>query len=57
MVLLVEAAHGGGGGGDGVVDEEEECVLGAQRDALADQEVELAHGQVGGDLNEKRKVK
>ena len=53
VVLLVEAAHGGRGGRDHVVDEEEEGVFGAEGDALADQEVELAHRQVGGNLRNK----
>merc|ERR1712156_740787 len=48
MVLLVQGAHGGGGGGDHVVHEEEESVLRSQADPLADEEVELADGEIRG---------
>ena len=47
VVYLVEGSHGGGGGREGVVDEEEEGVLGPEADPLADEEVELADGEVG----------
>ena len=47
VVLLVEGAHGGGGRWDHVVDEEEEGVLRPKADPLPDEEVELAHRQVG----------
>ena len=45
---LVQGAHGGGGGGDHVVHEEEEGVLRPQADPLADEEVELADGEIRG---------
>lgn len=48
MVLVVQRAHCGGGGRDDVVHKEEQGILGTQMDALADEEIELAYGQVGG---------
>ena len=44
---LIESAHRGAGRRNDVVDEEEEGVFRPQVDALADEEVELAHRQVG----------
>ena len=44
---LVEGPHGSRGGRECVVDEEEERVLGPEADALPDEEVELADGEVG----------
>lgn len=46
VVFLVQRSHGGRRGWDHVVDEEEEGIFGSQMDALPDEEVELAHGEV-----------
>ena len=45
---LVQGADGGGRVRDLIVDEEEQGVLGSQLDALADEKVELADGEVAG---------
>ena len=46
---LIKRADRGGRMRDLVVDEEEQSVLGAQQDALADEKVELADGEVARD--------
>jgi len=43
---LVECAHRGTGGGYHIVDKEEQCILWAQVNPLANEEVELADGQI-----------
>lgn len=49
MVLLIQLAHGGRGGWNDVVYKEEERILSSQVDSFPDEEVKLAHCQVGGD--------
>jgi len=49
MVLLIKRSHCGRGRRNHIVDEKEESVLRPEADSLPDEEVELPHGQVGGD--------
>lgn len=49
MMLLVQQAHGSWGGWNDIVYKEEESILGSQVDSFPDEEVKLAHCQVGGD--------
>lgn len=48
VVFLVQGAHSGRCRGNDVVYEEEQSIFRPQVDSLADQEVELANGKVGG---------
>lgn len=49
MMLLVQQSHGSWGGWNDVVYKEEESILSSQVDSFPDEEVKLAHCQVGGD--------